>query len=437
MYIINCGVLDDALSVLEEGLRNRTTASHNLNDHSSRSHSVLTVYCESESFPEGAEVPVKKFGKVSFIDLAGSERVKLSKATGETFNEMLKINQSLLNLSKCISTLSDHRKHTHVPFRDSKLTMLLQDSLMGNGQALMIACVSPLLANMHETIKTLRYAQQASHIPSRPVLNVDPRIEAFLRMKQEINDLRKENLELRTLLEKEDVDEPNGSIADDLVNNQNSVSLPTLLYQSDQIEDSPVELRRLAYSQDNILGSLEAQERLLDMHRRRSETKREQQREQAGSRTSVKSNSSRIRRSPSIPFEDRPQWIDASSRKNPLPNRRIKSQDISPAKQRIESLHKSAVAAKDAYMLDANRISTPYPYSSLSKKQEANTVPKAKTNHGNIKYTITKNRIYPKKNVIPPIQRLTTGVTRAVKNRHNDMQDVHALDAEIKRMSFI
>lgn len=116
LFVVECSVLDDSLAVLEQGIRNRTTASHEMNEHSSRSHSVLSIYMEIQQENRGW---IKKYGKVSFVDLAGSERVKESKATGETLNETLNINKSLLTLGKCITALGDAKKKGgHVPFRD-------------------------------------------------------------------------------------------------------------------------------------------------------------------------------------------------------------------------------------------------------------------------------------------------------------------------------
>ncbi|KAI8928585.1 P-loop containing nucleoside triphosphate hydrolase protein [Entophlyctis helioformis] len=201
LFIVDCEVLDDALAVLEEGLRNRTTASHDMNEHSSRSHSVLTIYLETVSMDKDEGRPVKAHGKISFVDLAGSEKVKESKATGDTFTEALSINKSLLTLGLCITALSDSRKRQgHIPFRDSKLTKLLADSLGGNGLALMIACVSPGLANMAETIKTLRYASKARRIVNKPVVRLDAREEMVLILKREIAGLKKENQALRGAL---------------------------------------------------------------------------------------------------------------------------------------------------------------------------------------------------------------------------------------------
>lgn len=198
LFVVECEVLDDCFAVLEEGLRNRTVAAHALNEHSSRSHSIMTLQIDSEvTDPQDGRVSVRQ-GKIHFVDLAGSEKVKESKVQGENFSEALNINKSLLTLGQCISALSDpKRKGAHVPFRDSKLTKLLADSLGGRGLSLMIACVSPSSYNINESMKTLRYAENAKRIKNKPIIQMDPREEYILQLKTEIKGLRQENQQLK------------------------------------------------------------------------------------------------------------------------------------------------------------------------------------------------------------------------------------------------
>ncbi|KAH6597859.1 hypothetical protein BASA50_004203 [Batrachochytrium salamandrivorans] len=230
LLIVDCDVLEDSLAVLEEGLRNRTVASHNMNEHSSRSHSVLTIYLEARVVDANEGRPVKCHGKISFVDLAGSEKVKESKASGDTFTEALSINKSLLTLGLCISALSDPRKRLgHIPFRDSKLTKLLSDSLGGHGVALMIACVSPGSLNIQETNKTLRYASKARRIHTKPTLHLDPREEMVLILKREIVGLRRENLMLRGVLDS------NSKSGSPILKSKDSVSLNALDRQAENM----------------------------------------------------------------------------------------------------------------------------------------------------------------------------------------------------------
>lgn len=118
---------------------------------------------------------------------------------------MLNINKSLLTLGKCISTLAHMKKKkgvslSHIPYRDSKLTKLLQDSLGGTGMALMIACVSPSSNNIAESIKTLRYASYARIIENKPIIQVDPREKLIMDLKNELKFVKNENTELKNIL---------------------------------------------------------------------------------------------------------------------------------------------------------------------------------------------------------------------------------------------
>ena len=113
--------------------------------------------------------------KFHFVDLAGSERAKRTGATGNTLKEGISINKGLLALGNVISALTEEgKKNNHVPYRDSKLTRILQDSLGGNSRTSMIACVSPAEINCEETLNTLKYASRARNIKNKPIVNRDP-----------------------------------------------------------------------------------------------------------------------------------------------------------------------------------------------------------------------------------------------------------------------
>jgi hypothetical protein len=134
-------------------------------------------------------------GKLNLVDLAGSERLSKTGATGERLKEATKINLSLSALGNCISALVDG-KSFHIPYRDSKLTRLLQDSLGGNSKTLMIATLSPASYNFEETLSTLRYANRAKSIKNKPTKNEDPK-DAMLREYQEEIERLKEALKAR------------------------------------------------------------------------------------------------------------------------------------------------------------------------------------------------------------------------------------------------
>lgn len=198
---MDCTNIDDLIAVLHEGIRNRKTGSHELNKDSSRSHSIMLIYLISETKGEDGH-SYKKFGKISYVDLAGSERLKESKSQGIMVKETGNINRSLFTLGKVISALGDkkNKSKSHIPYRDSKLTMLLMDSLGGTSKALMLACVSPASAYAEETASTLNYAGRAMNIKNKPVIQMDSKEQILFSIKREIQLLRMENEYLKEQL---------------------------------------------------------------------------------------------------------------------------------------------------------------------------------------------------------------------------------------------
>ncbi|BHF59037.1 Kinesin-like protein kif17 [Sparganum proliferum] len=174
---------------MDQGWRNRATGATLMNADSSRSHSIFTIYLEM--IRNDAETGREMFraGKLNLVDLAGSERQSKTGAVGDRLKEATKINLSLSALGNVISALVDANTK-HVPYRDSKLTRLLQDSLGGNTKTLMIACLSPADNNYEETLSTLRYANRAKNIKNKPVINEDPKDALLRQYKEEIARLR-------------------------------------------------------------------------------------------------------------------------------------------------------------------------------------------------------------------------------------------------------
>uniref|UniRef100_A0A673FVW4 Kinesin-like protein n=1 Tax=Sinocyclocheilus rhinocerous TaxID=307959 RepID=A0A673FVW4_9TELE len=173
---------------LELGNSARTVGSTAMNAASSRSHAIFTISLEQRRKGDKSDVMVSK---LHLVDLAGSERQKKTKAEGDRLKEGISINRGLLSLGNVISALGDEsKKGSFVPYRDSKLTRLLQDSLGGNSHTLMIACVSPADSNIEETINTLRYADRARKIKNKPILNVDPRAVEMKRLRQQVQELQ-------------------------------------------------------------------------------------------------------------------------------------------------------------------------------------------------------------------------------------------------------
>jgi len=161
-----------------------------MNQDSSRSHSIFTIVIEtSQPNPNDASKPNIRAGKLNLVDLAGSERQGKTGATGERLKEATKINLSLSALGNCISALVDG-KSSHVPYRDSKLTRMLEDSLGGNTKTCMIATCGPADYNYDETLSTLRYASRAKCIKNKPRINEDPKDTMLREMQEEIARLK-------------------------------------------------------------------------------------------------------------------------------------------------------------------------------------------------------------------------------------------------------
>ncbi|KAG7267889.1 hypothetical protein CRUP_033015 [Coryphaenoides rupestris] len=196
------------------GVTTRTVTSE---EESSRSHAIFTIHLcqvrvcapdndenETDNRLSGsASGSTTEFetlsAKFHFVDLAGSERLKRTGATGERAKEGISINCGLLALGNVISALGDRSKRsTHVPYRDSKLTRLLQDSLGGNSQTVMIACISPSDRDFMETLNTLKYANRARNIKNKVVANQDRASQQISTLRTEITRLQMELMEYKT-----------------------------------------------------------------------------------------------------------------------------------------------------------------------------------------------------------------------------------------------
>ncbi|NXS22969.1 KIF4 protein, partial [Mystacornis crossleyi] len=178
----------ETVSCLEQGNNSRTVGSTAMNSQSSRSHAIFTICIDQK---KKNDKNCSFHCKLHLVDLAGSERQKKTKAEGDRLKEGININRGLLCLGNVISALGDdNKKGGFVPYRDSKLTRLLQDSLGGNSHTLMIACVSPADSNLEETLNTLRYADRARKIKNKPIVNVDPQAAELHQLKQQVQQLQ-------------------------------------------------------------------------------------------------------------------------------------------------------------------------------------------------------------------------------------------------------
>lgn len=233
-------------SLMERGAAQRATGSTKLNEISSRSHAVFQIIvenaateddesnadvaqCDADGQPDSNDTTASesadgssqrhnlrrrrlRIGKLNLVDLAGSERVRVSRATGKRLEESKKINQSLSSLGNVISALTDSKCRTHIPYRDSKLTRILEDSLGGNCKTTMFAMVSPAVDSFGESLSTLKFANRAKHIKNNARINEDLDQKSLLRryerelkeLRSELQERQKHLVDKRKLLEVEE-----------------------------------------------------------------------------------------------------------------------------------------------------------------------------------------------------------------------------------------
>jgi hypothetical protein len=186
----------DLMQLVAEGTKKRHVAETNMNAVSSRSHAVLTLYLEQREAGDEENLCSIKC-KLNLVDLAGSERADSTGATGQQLREGALINKSLSTLGMVINALgndSNAAAASHVPYRDSKLTRLLQDSLGGSAYTTVVACVSPVPAWADESVSTLRFAERAKKMKNSPKIARDPMSQKMAELLEE-NRLLKERVQ--------------------------------------------------------------------------------------------------------------------------------------------------------------------------------------------------------------------------------------------------
>ncbi|CAG9564965.1 unnamed protein product [Danaus chrysippus] len=200
----------DIYDLIDEGNKARTVAATNMNETSSRSHAVFTIFFTQQRHDKTTNLVSEKVSKISLVDLAGSERADSTGAKGTRLKEGANINKSLTTLGKVISALAEiaskskkSKKADFIPYRDSVLTWLLRENLGGNSKTAMIAAISPADINYDETLSTLRYADRAKQIVCKAVVNEDANAKLIRELKEEI-------LKLRELLKAEGIDVQEG-----------------------------------------------------------------------------------------------------------------------------------------------------------------------------------------------------------------------------------
>ncbi|CAI5444741.1 unnamed protein product [Caenorhabditis angaria] len=287
---ITVGSASQMQKIMEFGNKNRKVGATAMNIESSRSHAMFTVTIES------SKGNIVTQGKLQLVDLAGSERQSKTGAQGERLKEAAKINLSLSTLGNVISSLVDG-KSTHIPYRNSKLTRLLQDSLGGNSKTVMIANIGPATYNFDETLSTLRYANRAKNIQNVARINEDPKDAMLRKFQQEIEILRKqleeedrddddENEEAwqskmrdmeadiekkrKILEEREGNDDETKKLRDEMLESENELKKARAEHEKLRTKLNQME-SKLIVGGENLLEKVEEQAKLLDENNREIE----------------------------------------------------------------------------------------------------------------------------------------------------------------------
>ena len=227
----------DVFKILEKGSTKRQIAATKMNQNSSRSHAIFSITVHiKENTPDGEEL--LKVGKLNLVDLAGSENIGRSGAVTKRAKEAGMINQSLLTLGRVINALVEHSPH--IPYRESKLTRILQDSLGGRTKTCILAAVSPAKCSIEETLSTLDYAHRAKNIRNKPEVNQKMTKRALI--KDYVNQIELLKADLTATREKNGIylsAESYNSLKSEIQGNKTSVDEMTKLLSSrkEEIEE--------------------------------------------------------------------------------------------------------------------------------------------------------------------------------------------------------
>lgn len=265
----------DGLATLNKGLKLRQVGSTKMNEYSSRSHIIFTLTLFKQQ-PSGE---LFKVSKMNLVDLAGSENIRRSGAEDQRALEAFSINQSLLTLGRVISLLVD-KSHTHIPYRDSKLTRLLKDSLGGGTKTCLIATISPARINFDETVSTLEYATKAKGIQNKPQIGINVSKDVLVKeLSAELATLKRD-LQASKNEDGVFVDHQNyQNLMNDLTEYKTKVQetmkkSDVLTKQNESLKVQLVDFDKKVKDQTNIINSLNFQ--LEDIHDRNEQRKQNQ-----------------------------------------------------------------------------------------------------------------------------------------------------------------
>lgn len=267
--------------VMNVGNQNRSVGATNMNEHSSRSHAIFVITIECSEVGLDGENHIR-VGKLNLVDLAGSERQAKTGAQGERLKEATKINLSLSALGNVISALVDG-KSTHIPYRDSKLTRLLQDSLGGNAKTVMVANVGPASYNVEETLTTLRYANRAKNIKNKPRVNEDPKDALLREFQEEIARLKEQQEKLE--IEKRAIVEDHSLVAEEKMRllKEKEKKMEDLRREKDAAEMLGAKIKamesKLLVGGKNIVDHTNEQQKILEQKRQEIAEQKRRERE--------------------------------------------------------------------------------------------------------------------------------------------------------------
>ncbi|XP_058174780.1 kinesin-like protein unc-104 [Anopheles ziemanni] len=271
----------DIHDLIDEGNKARTVAATNMNETSSRSHAVFTIFFTQKRQDRMTSLETEKVSKISLVDLAGSERADSTGAKGTRLKEGANINKSLTTLGKVISALAEiasknkkSKKADFIPYRDSVLTWLLRENLGGNSKTAMIAAISPADINYDETLSTLRYADRAKQIVCKAIVNEDANAKLIRELKEEIQKLREllkaEGIEVqegpdgKVVCEKRDANKDECIIKSDKIESSGGVVITEEGEDGEKKIHSPNRNRkRTGSSTEMAVDQLQASEKLI------------------------------------------------------------------------------------------------------------------------------------------------------------------------------